>query len=66
LGSPVGEEGDRRSVRLRIETSYEFYLSTVPELTTIFEKLRKFQVRLDPEKCVFEVPRRMLLGFVVS
>jgi hypothetical protein len=51
---------------LRIETSYEFYLSTVPELTTIFEKLRKFQVRLDPEKCVFEVPRRMLLGFVVS
>jgi hypothetical protein len=28
LGSLVGEEGHSRSVRLRIETSYEFYLST--------------------------------------
>jgi hypothetical protein len=28
MGSPVGEEGYRRSVRLLIETSYEFYLST--------------------------------------
>jgi hypothetical protein len=27
LASPVGEEGYRRFVRLRIETSYEFYLS---------------------------------------
>jgi hypothetical protein len=31
LGSPVGEEGHRRSVRLRIQTSYEFYLSTSNE-----------------------------------
>jgi hypothetical protein len=28
LGSPIGEEGHRRFVHLRIETSYEFYLST--------------------------------------
>jgi hypothetical protein len=36
LGSPVGEEGHRRSVRLRIETSYEFYLSTLPYLYHLF------------------------------
>jgi hypothetical protein len=38
----------------------------VPDLTTIFEKLKKFQVRLNLEKCVFGVPRWMLLGFVMS
>jgi hypothetical protein len=27
----------------------------VPDLTAVFEKLRKFQVRLNPEKCVFGV-----------
>jgi hypothetical protein len=38
----------------------------VPDLTAIFEKLRKFQVRLNPEKCVFGVSRGMLLDFVIS
>jgi hypothetical protein len=38
----------------------------VPDLTVVLEKLRKFQVRLNPEKCIFGVPRGMLLGFVVS
>jgi hypothetical protein len=38
----------------------------VPDLMTVFEKLRSFQVRLNPEKCIFRLPRGMLLGFVVS
>jgi hypothetical protein len=38
----------------------------VPNLTEVFAKLRQNGVKLNPEKCVFEVPRGMLLGFVVS
>jgi hypothetical protein len=38
----------------------------VPDLTEVFVKLRQHEVKLNPEKCVFGVPRGMLLGFVVS
>jgi hypothetical protein len=38
----------------------------VPDLTEVFSKLRKHGVKLNPEKCVFGVPRGMLIGFVVS
>jgi hypothetical protein len=38
----------------------------VPDLTEVFEKLRQHGVKLNPEKCIFRVPRGMLLGFVVS
>jgi hypothetical protein len=38
----------------------------VPDLTEVFVKLRQHGVKLNPEKCVFSVPRGMLLGFVVS
>jgi hypothetical protein len=38
----------------------------VPELTEVFAKLRHHGVKLNPEKCIFGVPRGMLLGFVVS
>jgi hypothetical protein len=38
----------------------------VPDLTEVFTKLRQHGVKLNPEKCVFGVPRGMLLGFVVS
>jgi hypothetical protein len=38
----------------------------VPELTEVFAKLRQHGVKLNPEKCVFGVPRGMLLSFVVS
>jgi hypothetical protein len=36
------------------------------DLTEVFAKLRQHRVLLNPEKCVFRVPRGMLLGFVVS
>jgi hypothetical protein len=35
----------------------------VPDLTEVFAKLRQHGVKLNPEKCVFGVPRGMLLGF---
>jgi hypothetical protein len=38
----------------------------VLDLTEVFSKLRQHGVKLNPEKCVFGVPRGMLLGFVVS
>jgi hypothetical protein len=37
----------------------------VPDLTEVFVKLQH-GVKLNPEKCVFGVPRGMLLGFVMS
>jgi hypothetical protein len=38
----------------------------VPDLTEVFAKLRRHEVKLNPEKCVFGVSRGMLLGFVIS
>jgi hypothetical protein len=38
----------------------------VPYLIDVFAKLRLHGVKLNLEKCVFRVPRGMLLGFVVS
>jgi hypothetical protein len=38
----------------------------VPDLTEVFVKLRQRGVKLNPEKCIFGVPRGMILGFVVS
>jgi hypothetical protein len=38
----------------------------VPNLTEVFAKLRQHGVKLNPEKCVFGVPRGILFGFVVS
>jgi hypothetical protein len=38
----------------------------VADLETAFAFLRAKSVRLNPEKCVFGVPRGMLLGFNVS
>jgi hypothetical protein len=38
----------------------------VPDLTEVFMKLRQHGMKLNPEKCIFGIPRGMLLGFVVS
>jgi hypothetical protein len=38
----------------------------VLDLEQVFGKLKQFGVKLNPEKCVFGVPRGKLLGFVVS
>jgi hypothetical protein len=38
----------------------------ISDLETTFKCLRAKGVKLNPEKCVFRVPRGMLLGFIVS
>ena len=38
----------------------------VINLKKLFERLRKFQLKLNPAKCTFEATFRKLLGFVVS
>jgi hypothetical protein len=38
----------------------------VNDLRVAFDCLRANGVKLNPEKCIFEVPRDMLLGYIVS
>ena len=38
----------------------------IAELTKTFDNLRKFRWKLNPTKCVFDVPSGKLLGFIVS
>ena len=38
----------------------------VANLEQTFAKLRANGIKLNPEKCVFGVPRGMLLGFIIS
>jgi hypothetical protein len=38
----------------------------VADLKSAFEKLRGNDIKLNLEKCVFGVPRGMLLGFIMS
>ena len=38
----------------------------VANLEQTFAKLRANDIKLNPEKCIFGVPRGMLLGFIVS
>ena len=36
------------------------------DLKETFENLRRFQIKLNPKKCIFGVPAGQLLGFLVS
>ena len=38
----------------------------IENLQKLFERLRKFQVKLNPAKCTFGVTSKKLLGFIVS
>src|SRR5438105_7055100 len=38
----------------------------ISDLSETFANLRRFRCKLNPEKCVFEVPLGKLLGFIVS
>ena len=38
----------------------------IDDLEQTFTNLRANNIKLNPEKCVFGVPRGMLLGFIVS
>jgi hypothetical protein len=36
------------------------------DLAETFDNLRKFKMKLNPEKCTFGVPSEKLLGYIVS
>ena len=38
----------------------------IANLAATFTSLRRFNIKLNPEKCVFRVPKRKLLGYIVS
>ena len=38
----------------------------IADLTETFANLHKYQMKLNPTKCVFGVPSGKLLGFIVS
>jgi hypothetical protein len=38
----------------------------ISDLAEIFNNLRKFKMKLNPEKCTFSVPSGKLLGYMVS
>jgi hypothetical protein len=38
----------------------------ISNLAEIFDKLRKFKMKLTPDKCTFGVPSGKLLGYMVS
>lgn len=38
----------------------------VEDLHEAFRRLKRYNIKLNPEKCIFEVPRGILLDFIVS
>jgi hypothetical protein len=38
----------------------------ISDLVETFDILRKFKMKLNPEKCTFDVPTGKLLGYMVS
>ena len=38
----------------------------IPALRAFFDRLTKYQMRLNPQKCVFDVTKGKLLGYIVS
>jgi hypothetical protein len=49
-------------VVIKIENSENF----IEDLRLVFNSLRRYRWKLNPEKCVFRVPAGKLLGFIVS
>ena len=42
------------------------HLTLLDDLKETFANLCEYKVKLNPEKCIFGVPARKLLGFLVS
>jgi hypothetical protein len=38
----------------------------IEDLQQVFNSLRRYRWKLNPEKCVFGVPTKKLLGFIIS
>ena len=40
--------------------------SLIDDLRVTFDNLRTYDIKLNPEKCVFGIPAGKLLGFIIS
>jgi hypothetical protein len=40
--------------------------SLIADLEETFNNLRQFNIKLNPEKCIFGVPRGKLLGYIIT
>jgi hypothetical protein len=41
-------------------------INLISDLEESFNNLRRFNIKLNPEKCTFEVPRGKLLGHIIT
>jgi hypothetical protein len=64
LASQIGKNVEAYVEDVVIKTTKEDQLNA--DLTETFANLREFQWKLNPTKCVFGVPSRLLLGFMVG
>jgi hypothetical protein len=64
LASQIGKNVEAYVDDVVIKTTKEDQLNV--DLTETFANLREFQWKLNPTKCVFGVPSRLLLGFMVG
>jgi hypothetical protein len=60
LGCNVEAYVDEVVVKIQKEAGFN------SDLAETFDNLRKFKMKLNPEKCTFGVPSRKVLGYVVS
>jgi hypothetical protein len=64
LVSQIGKNVEAYVDDVVVKTTVEDQL--IADLTETFTNLREFQWKLNPTKCVFGVPSRLLLGFMVG
>jgi hypothetical protein len=64
LQSQIGRNAEAYVDNVVVKTQEEEGL--IPDLAEIFDNLRKFKMKLNPEKCTFGVPSGKLLGYMVS
>ena len=64
LEKQIGKTNEAYVDNVVIKTKH--FESLVDNLHLTFDNLRTYDIRLNPEKCVFSVPAGKLLGFIVS
>ena len=64
LANQIGKRVEAYVDDVVVKTSH--VESLVDDLRLTFGNLRTYDIKLNPEKCVFGVPAGKLLGFIVS
>ena len=64
LATQIGKTVEAYVDDVVVKTKYVETL--VDDLRVTFDNLRAYDIKLNPEKCVFGVPAEKLLGFIIS